>query len=342
MAIEERIDTLKWLRETGKLSTFTFFINKRKPWQRSIVRNDKWDKVREITCYGEEANKILAEINEILLALADKDLHKDQWGFRPNRGTLDIVQVQAAKAICIDLQDAFHNLKRKRIRRILSRYTTAKQAEWLARNMTPHGKMFQGHPIAPLMLNLALVESLKNIEEIFGNTLMGYHYADDLNFFVRGNFTKEVLYSITAKILEVLKSQGFKVNKKKIHVFNKNIMFTLGLLKEYKLGYHTATYVIRGRRKLKRKVRMFVHWLEKGREHTQRKSKDGIPISTCEVLNGIRLYLNNVDLANKNPKTFRKVRRRLERKFQNILKSIVAYRTSKSAEFTRLYNLAID
>lgn len=339
MAIEERIDALKGF---NNLRTFTFYINKRKPWQRSVMPKADWDKVREITCYSTEANKLLAEINDILLTLADKDLHEDQHGFRPNRGTLDIVRVQNVKSICIDLKDAFHNIKRKRIRRILSKYTTRKQADWLAKNMTPQGRMFQGHPIAPLILNLALVESLNNISEIFGNTLIGYHYADDLNFFVRGNFTKEVLYSITSKILEVLRSQGFKVNKRKIHVFNSNVMFTLGLVKQYEIGYHEAHYIVRGRRKLKRKVRMFAHWLEKARYYTKRKSKDGKPIQTREVLNGIRLYLNNIELANKYPDSFRIIRHRLEKKFQEITKSIVNKRSSEPAKYEKYYNLAIN
>lgn len=292
--------------------TFTFYINKLKPWQRTanseVAKN--WKKARKITCYCKEANEILGQINKILSYLAEEDLDDDQYGFRTERGTLDLVNRGQRKVICIDLKDAFHNVKRKRIYKILKRYLTDSQARRLAKNMTPQGYMFQGHPIAPLILNLALIEALKDIRNVFGDTLKGFHYADDLNFFLEKDekhFDKKVLYSMAGKIEEILKSQGFVVNKRKINVYSSGKCWkTLGLKKEYKIGYHRGYWEAVPPRYLKRKVRMFRHWLKIGRIYTQRKGKNGKLINTTEVLNGILNYLEEVRIANNNPQSFRK------------------------------------
>lgn len=292
--------------------TFTFYINKLKPWQRTANSKvaSNWTKARKITCYCKEANEILAKINKILSCLAEEDLNDDQYGFRTERGTLDLVKQGQRKVICIDLKDAFHNIKRKRIHRILRKYLTDSQARRLAKNMTPKGYMFQGHPIAPLVLNLALLEALKDIKNVFGDTLSGFHYADDLNFFIDKedtHFKKKILYSMAGKIVEILKSQGFAVNKKKINVYSSGKCWkTLGLKKEYKVKYHMGYWEAIPPRYLKRKVRMFRHWLKIGRLHTQRKGKYGQLIKTEEVLSGILNYLEAVSIANKNPQSFRK------------------------------------
>lgn len=299
--------------EAKRSRTFTFFINKSKPWQRSTKKPEHWDKVRTITCYSKETNYILTKINRVLSYLAEKDLDDDQFGFRTERGTLDMAKIEQSKVICIDLKDAFHNIKRKRIRRVLRKYLTAYQADKLARNMTPNGYMFQGHPIAPLMLNLCLVECLKDIRNVFGNTLVGFHYADDLNFFVKENFNKRTLYSMASKIVDMLKAQGFKVNKRKINVYSSGKCWkTLGLKKEYRIGFKRGYWKMVPPRYLKRKVRMFVHWLEKGRYYTKRKSKLGKPINTGEVLFGILNYLKAVREADLKPLTFRKHTGKLE------------------------------
>lgn len=311
------------LKKRDDLFTFSFVINKDKPWQRSINGNPGWKKVRKIECYSKDINKILKGINDLLLYQADKDLHEHQYGFRTERGTMELVQMQGSKAICLDLESAFHNIKRKRAFRILNRYMCESDARFLAKTLTPHGYMFQGHPIAPLILNLALVEALKDIGNIFPN-LKGFHYADDLNFFYEGNLDKETVYAMVSKIRHILRSQGFKVNKKKTHVFSSNVMFTLGLVKEYRVGFKSAKYVIVGRRRLKKKVRMFAHWLEKKRENTQRKDKLGNKISTRMVMMGICQYLEDVRKANKNPRTFRIIRNTLEVRFLKLTKSTLA------------------
>lgn len=292
--------------------TFTFYINKLKPWQRTASTKvaDNWKKARKITCYCKEANEILAQINKILSCLAEEDLDNDQYGFRTERGTLDLVKQEQKKVICIDLKDAFHNIKRKRIYRILRKYLTDSQARRLAKNMTPQGYMFQGHPLAPLVLNLSLREALKDIRNVFGDKISGFHYADDLNFFIDKNdaaYKKKILYSMAGKIVEILKAQGFIVNKKKINVYSSGKCWkTLGLKKEYKVKYHKGYWEAVPPRYLKRKVRMFRHWLRIGRINTQRKGKNGQLIKTEEVLNGILNYLEEVRKANKNPQSFRK------------------------------------
>lgn len=309
--------------------TFTFYINKRKPWQRtaSLRTSTSWDKVRTITCYNKETNELLAVIGKIISNLAEKDLDEDQHGFRTERGTLDLTQIESQKAICIDLKDAFHNIKRKRVFRILRKYLTNSQALRLAKNMTPKGYMFQGHPLAPLVLNLALVGALKDIRNFFGDTLIGFHYADDLNFFIKGNenaYSKEMLYSIAGKVVDILKSQGFRVNKRKICVYSSGKCWkTLGLKKEYKLKYHSGYWEYVPPRYLKRKARMFKHWLKIGRNKTQRKGKDGNLINTEDVLCGILNYLEEVRKANRHPQTYRKHSGALSAFVNNIIKPLV-------------------
>lgn len=312
--------------ESHSTQTFTFYINKLKPWQRtsSETKASNWKKARKITCYCKEVNEYLGEINKILSCLAEGDFNDDQYGFRTERGTLDITKMQQKKVICIDLKDAFHNISRRRIFGILKKYLTVSQARRLAKNMTPQGYMFQGHPIAPLILNLALTEALHDIKHVFGNTLKGFHYADDLNFFVdegSANLDKNTLYSMAGKIIQILNSQGFKVNRKKISVYSSgNCWKTLGLKKEYKISYNKGSWELTPPRKLKRKVRMFRHWLKIGRITTQRKTKDGHFIQTSEVLSGILNYLNEVEKANNKPNSYRKhtgeLRRFLEQKIE--------------------------
>lgn len=309
--------------------TFTFYINKRKPWQRTANLNTSksWDKARKITCYCKEANEILAVINKILSYVAEEDLNNDQYGFRTERGTLDLTKLEQRKVICIDLKDAFHNIKRKRIYRILRKYLTDSQAKRLAKNMTPQGYMFQGHPLAPLILNLALTGALKDIKNVFGDTISGFHYADDLNFFINGNdnaFSKNILYSMAGKIVDILKSQGFVVNKRKTTVYSSgNCWKTLGLKKEYKVKYHMGFWEFKPPRYLKRKARMFRHWLQIGRNTTQRKGKDGKLINTEDVLNGILNYLEEVRKANRNPASYRKHLGALKTLVEGLLRPLV-------------------
>ncbi|MGU8989771.1 reverse transcriptase domain-containing protein [Clostridium perfringens] len=287
--IETWCTFLKELDRIGqKLELFTFYINKRKPHQRAKNRPPNWDKVRQISCYPKEVNKVLRRLNSELLTKFDNLLHKDQYGFRRGRSILDLKKVEGNQAICIDLKDAFHNLRLKRVQRIYGRIFPKTIAVKLAKSLCPNGYMFQGHPIAPFTLNLAMVESLKNLEHW---DLKGFHYADDLNFIFEGK-PKTELYALTKIILKTLKSQGFTVNKRKIHVFPKRFN-TLGLTKEYRISYNTGGYVVTPRRKLREKVRMLAHWLKIGRYHTGRKSKDGRPIKTQEVLDGLLAYLNN-------------------------------------------------
>lgn len=276
-----QVNSLSQLNSKVKTATKMFWIlkkNKQKIFDINEVlrRKDLGQKIREITCYDRDINKELNKINKKLNSCLEdaKYFEESQRGFRKGialGATLELLK-HYNNYYQLDLKDAFHNLTRSRIRRILARLgLSGINASKLAIISAPHNYMFQGNPIAPTLLNLAMIPLLKELSPILElEGIKPLIYADDLTFMNMKSFTKEQKELIIKTIIR----HGFKIARNKIHTTKFPII--LGAIKVYsklnltKNKQRSFGWIWTTHRKIKSLLRLWKYLKAKGLTRSRR------------------------------------------------------------------------
>jgi hypothetical protein len=127
------------------------------------------------------------------------------------------------------MENFFPSIKRSHIFRVFQRkFQDNELCTGLTRLTTYKNSLPQGAPISPFLSNLVFLNIDNRIFQMYQKRDISYsRYADDLTF---GSNNKKDLLAIYPIILEILKNQGFSINKNKTKFMSaKNRMNITGL-----------------------------------------------------------------------------------------------------------------
>ena len=148
--------------------------------------------------------------------------HDNQFGFVTDRSIFDVIPKGfncINKSISFDLEKAFDQISIDDVEQIF-RYVfhinpnTAKTLANTFRTTDKSNKIAQGHPMSPLMFNIASYALIKRLSNIKGiSTRM---YADDITIFTNVNF---VSFRFLKFIKKIFASERWTVNLSKTKYF---------------------------------------------------------------------------------------------------------------------------
>lgn len=165
------------------------------------------------------------------------------------------IHVNSQVIVNLDIQNAFITTTESILRPKLEEYFTKKGADLLIGLCCLKGRLPQGAPASPMLLNFALLEMDQKLKTMA--TGMGWRYsryADDLTFSCEKFNEKTVgIGRLIKKVSEeVVEGVGYKINKEKIRVFHpQRAMKVTGLV--LNSGQPTIS------RKIRRVIRAKVH-----------------------------------------------------------------------------------
>lgn len=194
--------------------------------------------------------------------------------------------IGAKCAVNIDLKGAFTQITFRNLyhlARIVFDWNK-RTALKFAKMMTLKGRMVQGNPLSPTILNIiALALDMRLLHFCKKHKYYYTRYADDL-VITSTQSDDEKLRRHIRSLLKILNSSGFKHNKDKVK-YRKTHLEITGV-------YLMRNSLVTRRRKLKQQARALLGlYANKGYETLLRVDKNGKPINTMNVLNGITEWL---------------------------------------------------
>lgn len=273
-----------------------FYINKKtleRTFDELVSKN--WEKCRTINFIKTSTIKYGTAKNcTILLAnyLDNMFTSKIHWiqAFSKGKGVHTNALIHAKKdpkhIINYDLSDAFHQVSDYNVKKFAQKVLgfNRKEAWKFARITCYKGRLIQGSPMSPVLMNIfAILMDLRMLGIARKFNLTYTRYADDLTF----SHSKYIPNSIKHFILKIITDSNWSVNPEKIKCF-KNICQITGV------NYHHGRKTLKTRaRHLKMDYRALKHQMKKGHEYIKDKmSKDGNPITIKCVLSGIDAWDN--------------------------------------------------
>ena len=185
--------------------------------------------------------------------------------------------------ICIDLEDFFPSITRRRVAKLFSRLGYSQKAsEILAGICTYEGKLPQGAVTSPALSNII---ASKLDRRIAGYTskrnIIFTRYSDDITL---SSNNRNALNQSLSRVIKIIETEHFHVNNEKLRILGprRRVAIT-GLVKN-----NTYAKFGIGRRK-KRHMRAVIH------HHYSGKTKDSV-YSTESSIMGWVSYLKSVDL----------------------------------------------
>jgi RNA-directed DNA polymerase len=185
--------------------------------------------------------------------------------------------------ICIDLEDFFPSITRRRIAKLFSRLGYSQKAsEILAGICTYEGKLPQGAVTSPALSNIIASKLDRRIAGYTSKRNIIYtRYSDDITL---SSNNRNALNQSLSRVIKIIKTEHFRVNNDKLRILGPRRRISVtGLVKN-----NTEAKFSIGRRK-KRHMRAVIH------HHYSGKTKDSVYSSEPSIM-GWMAYLKNVDL----------------------------------------------
>lgn len=266
----------------------TFYINKdtkARYKNSSGLSSEEISRLRKINYPEKNLKTACKEINDIM----GEWCANIDWihGFSKNAGVatnaIAHAKINPKHMINIDLKNAFNQITYQNIKDFAEHCLlfNSKQARKLAEMLTKNGRMVQGNPLSPTILNLMCIIldlRLNGIAKRLG--LVYTRYADDLTI-SSPSFLK---HSFIKFLLNIIKEENFLVNNKTKVM--KTQMEVTGINLIHK-DFGSAKLIPK-RRKLRSKIRALEHRKTKGQ--TTIKSDNNEDIQIDMVISGINAW----------------------------------------------------
>lgn len=151
-------------------------------------------------------------------------------GFEPRKCIFDNAKRHRGNKykLLIDIKDAFGMVRFEQVLHVFkSLGLQAKEADMLARFVTLKGKLPQGFPASPKILNLAMRPLDKRLAKLCEKVGLVYsRYADDITI----SSKTEIPQTLVNYIFGIIRSEGWKVAKRKVKLTKEDYWTTTGVL----------------------------------------------------------------------------------------------------------------
>jgi 2C-methyl-D-erythritol 2,4-cyclodiphosphate synthase len=230
-------------------------------WYRESEIPKKGNKVRKIVCPSvdllEYQKDQLSKLSKIYSRMIEKtNIKNTAHGFIPDRNCVSaaIQHIGYDTTIVIDIKDFFDDVKKEMFNKKSTIYL--QQDENLFHE---DGYCAQGFSTSPMMANLAIIDTLKEIKEYLDKFYKEHSftiYADDIQISINNEQLKDKYLhenQIIFKIASILERHGFKINSNKTRVLRQKFGY------RKILGINVGKDHIRATRQTMKKIRAAKH-----------------------------------------------------------------------------------
>ena len=158
-------------------------------------------------------------------------VHDNCMAYVKHRGVIQAAKkISGHKAVlCVDITNFFPSITSKRVFGFFRRLGYNDKTSFLLTKLTTYrGRLCQGAPTSPYLSNLIFHQADRQLNGLASSWSISYvRYSDDIFFYAPKNFRHKKFLNI---IEEIIRQNGFSLNKKKTKYFRRNSpRYTLGL-----------------------------------------------------------------------------------------------------------------